>query len=191
MGGSCHPPPLPSGTNTICISPCDVVRKCCLSSLNFFMPILGIASWTSSLSTSRSSHVRSVRQGRQITRPAATAPLRRGLLLCSSCGNGVHQSLTRCSMASVGSRNAKGRRRGMTIKFYDGQRYELVRTEPYTRLDGGHTTLAVWRPACPTCGEMFETRTPVRARRFSCRRCPRHKRPGVRVNRPRGAEACK
>ena len=69
-------------------------------------------------------------------------------------------------MASVGSRNAKGRRRGMTIKFYDGQRYELVRTEPYTRLDGGRTTLAAWRSACPTCGEMFETRTTVRAGRF-------------------------
>src|ERR1700722_20202349 len=87
MGGSCPPPPLPSGTNTICISPCDVVRKCCLSSLNFFMPIVGIASWTSSLSTSRSSHVRSVRQGRQITRPAATAPLRRGL--CSPVSDEV------------------------------------------------------------------------------------------------------
>jgi hypothetical protein len=78
-----------------------------------------------------------------------------------------------------------------TSKIYRGQRYELLGTEPYTRLDGGHTTLAVWQSACPTCGEMFEARTAVRAGRFSCRRCPRHKRPGVRVNRPRGAEACK
>jgi hypothetical protein len=46
-------------------------------------------------------------------------------------------------MASAGSRNAKGRRRGMTIKFYDGQRYELVRTvrawtvaTPRLRYDG-------------------------------------------------------
>jgi hypothetical protein len=69
----------------------------------------------------------------------------------------------------------------MTTRFHDGQRYELVRTEAYTRRDGGHTILAIWRSACPTCGEMFETRTPVRARRFSCRRCPRHRRPGVRV----------
>ncbi len=74
-----------------------------------------------------------------------------------------------------------------TIKLYRGQRYELVRTEPYTRVDGGHTTLAVWCSACPKCGETFETRTPVRARKFG-NVCPRHKRPGVRVNRPGQAE---
>ncbi len=69
------------------------------------------------------------------------------------------------------------------IKLYRGQRYELVRTEPYTRVDGGHTNLAIWRSACPRCGETFETRTSVRARKFGNRRCPKHKRPGVRVNR--------
>jgi hypothetical protein len=64
-----------------------------------------------------------------------------------------------------------------TSKIYRGQRYELVRTEPYTRLDGGHTTLAIWRSAYPTCGEMFETRRRVRARRFGPnRRGQKHKR---------------
>jgi hypothetical protein len=64
-----------------------------------------------------------------------------------------------------------------TTKIYRGQRYELVGTEPYTRLDGGRTTLAIWRSACPTCCEMFETRRPVRARRFGPnRRGQKHKR---------------
>jgi hypothetical protein len=33
-------------------------------------------------------------------------------------------------MASAGSRNAKGRRRGMTTRVHDGQRHELIRTKP-------------------------------------------------------------
>jgi hypothetical protein len=79
-----------------------------------------------------------------------------------------------------------------TTKFYDGQRYELVRAEAYTRRDGGETTLSVWLSECPVCGEPFEVRTLARARKFEpSRRCEKHKRPGVRVNRPRGAEARK
>jgi hypothetical protein len=71
-------------------------------------------------------------------------------------------------------------------KFYDGQCYESVRTEPYTRLNGRETTLLVWRSHCPTCGDAFEVRTPLRARKFEPnRRCPEHKRPGVKVNRRR------
>jgi rRNA maturation protein Nop10 len=77
----------------------------------------------------------------------------------------------------------------MNTKFYDGQRYELIRTEPYTRVDGSETTLSVWRSVCPVCGEAFEVRTPARARRFEPnRRREKHRRPGVRVNRPREAE---
>jgi hypothetical protein len=72
----------------------------------------------------------------------------------------------------------------MTTSFYDGQRYELVRTEPYTRTDGGKATLSVWRSICPVCGEPFETRRPSRARKFAPnRRCEELKRSGVRVNR--------
>jgi hypothetical protein len=72
----------------------------------------------------------------------------------------------------------------MTLRFHDGQRYELVRTEPYTRLDGSETALSVWQSPCPVCGEAFEVRTPLRARRFEPnRRCLKHRRPGVRVNR--------
>ena len=69
-------------------------------------------------------------------------------------------------------------------KFYDGQRYELVGTEPYTRTDGGETELSVWQSECPVCGEVFEVRTLGRAQKFEPnRRCGKHKRPGVRVNR--------
>jgi hypothetical protein len=66
---------------------------------------------------------------------------------------------------------------------------QLVRTEPYKRVDGGHTTLAIWRSVCPTCGEAFETRTPVRARGFgSNRRRTKHKRPaGALVDGHQGA----
>jgi hypothetical protein len=52
----------------------------------------------------------------------------------------------------------------MTARFYDGQRYELVRTEAYTRKNG---TASVRRTTCPTCGEAFEVRTASRAREFS------------------------
>ena len=58
----------------------------------------------------------------------------------------------------------------MTTRVHDGQRYELVRTEPYTRTDGSDTTLAVWRSECPVCGEPFEARTPKRARNFEPKR---------------------
>jgi rRNA maturation protein Nop10 len=77
----------------------------------------------------------------------------------------------------------------MTNGLYDGQHYELVRTEAYTRRDGSETTLSVWQSECPVCGEAFEVRTPARARKFEPnRRCGKHRRPGVRVNRPGEAE---
>jgi hypothetical protein len=42
----------------------------------------------------------------------------------------------------------------------------------------------VWRSRCPTCAEPFEIRTPTAASKFSSnRRCPQHRRPGVRVRR--------
>jgi hypothetical protein len=69
-----------------------------------------------------------------------------------------------------------------TIKTYKDQHYKLVGHEPYTRLDGGKTMLKVWSSACPTCGELFVTRTPMRASNFQPRRrCDLHKQPRVRV----------
>ena len=77
----------------------------------------------------------------------------------------------------------------MTTRFHDGQRYELIGTEPYTRRDGSETTLSLWQSECPVCGKAFEVRTPARARKFEpSRRCEKHKRPGVRVNR---RQSCK
>jgi hypothetical protein len=72
----------------------------------------------------------------------------------------------------------------MTTKFYDGQRYELVRTQRHTRVDGSETTLSVWQSERAVCGKAFEVRGPARARRFApSRRCEEHKRSGERVNR--------
>jgi hypothetical protein len=72
-------------------------------------------------------------------------------------------------------------------RIFDGQRYDWVRSDAYTRLDGTETSLLVWRSACPVCGEPFEIRTPASTSRFQPnRRCTQHKRPGIRVN-PRGA----
>jgi hypothetical protein len=68
-------------------------------------------------------------------------------------------------------------------RIFDGQRYHLVRSEPYTRLDGGKTTLFVWESNCPLCGALFEVRTPAKASKFQPnRRCSKHKRAGHRVN---------
>jgi hypothetical protein len=72
-------------------------------------------------------------------------------------------------------------------RIFDGQSYHLVKSEPYTRLDGGKTTLSVWQSNCPVCGAPFEVRTPANASKFQPnRRCSKHKRPGIRVN-PRGS----
>ena len=68
-------------------------------------------------------------------------------------------------------------------RIYDGQSYHLAGSEPYTRLDGGKTTLSVWHSNCPVCGAPFEVRTPAGSSKFQPnRRCQRHKRPGHRVN---------
>jgi hypothetical protein len=68
-------------------------------------------------------------------------------------------------------------------RIFDGQSYHLVKSEPYTRLDGGKTTLSVWQSNCPVCSALFEIRTPAKASKFQPnRRCTKHKRPGSRVN---------
>jgi hypothetical protein len=68
-------------------------------------------------------------------------------------------------------------------RFFDGQQYNFVGSEPHTGRDGGETTLLVWESACPVCGALFEVRTPAKARKFQPnRRCGKDKQPGVRVN---------
>jgi hypothetical protein len=71
------------------------------------------------------------------------------------------------------------------LKTYRGQNYELTGTRPYIRRDGTETHLAVWRSHCADCGEPFELQTPGKSSRFEPnRRCPKHKRPGCRVDTP-------
>jgi len=65
----------------------------------------------------------------------------------------------------------------------DGQRYEMVRTEPYRRKDGRMTTLIVWQSWCAETGHPFELTTPLR-RKWINRRCREHRAPGRAVRRP-------
>jgi hypothetical protein len=70
-----------------------------------------------------------------------------------------------------------------TTKIFKDQHYELVGSEPYTRVrDGSKTELAVWRSACVTCGQPFMVRTPIRCRGFRpTRRCELHRQRRVKV----------
>lgn len=57
-----------------------------------------------------------------------------------------------------------------------GQRYSVLGTKPYTRLDGRVITLTLLRSDCLKCGEPYETSAgPVymeNERRYLTRRCP-------------------
>lgn len=63
-----------------------------------------------------------------------------------------------------------------TVLLYDGgQRYEVVKAEPYERKrDGAHTSLVTWRTHCPVCGAAFELTGGV-SRFPTTRRCPVHR----------------
>ena len=72
----------------------------------------------------------------------------------------------------------------MKAVVYDHQRYECVGTEPYTRLNGTPTTLEIWQSHCVTCGQQFRFKRASRAKQFyPNRRCPAHRRRGVRLSR--------
>ena len=64
-----------------------------------------------------------------------------------------------------------------TVLMIDGQRYEVVRTEPYRRKDGRMTTLIVWQSWCPETGHPFELKTGLRTKSIN-RRCREHRAPG-------------
>lgn len=56
---------------------------------------------------------------------------------------------------------------------YRGQRYQLLCVKPWTRRDGGTSSIAIWRSTCPQCGEVFECATQAVVARFKpARRCP-------------------
>src|SRR5215475_13284366 len=74
----------------------------------------------------------------------------------------------------------------MKVKIHAGQqvrtRLRLIRTDPYKCQDGREIVLQVWRSTCADCGEFFELKAPLRARRFEPnKRCDKHKRPGVKA----------
>lgn len=67
----------------------------------------------------------------------------------------------------------------------DGQEYELVKFEDYTRVDGVATNLLVWHSHCPDCGSQFEIKTGLATRAVN-RRCSNCKRTGKPVKGRRG-----
>jgi hypothetical protein len=72
----------------------------------------------------------------------------------------------------------------MTTRFHNGRRYELIRTEAYTRRDGSKTNFRYAQSECPLCGEAFEVHTPGRARKFEPKPSLRETHPSWREREP-------
>ena len=68
-----------------------------------------------------------------------------------------------------------------TIATVDGQRFELVRTDPYVRRDGSVVDLLVWRSWCAECGDEYFVRTSSTAQGGVVRRCGQHRRQGKKL----------
>jgi hypothetical protein len=68
-----------------------------------------------------------------------------------------------------------------TVLMVEGQRYEVVRTEPHRRKNGRMTTLIVWQTWCAETGHPFQLTTPLTAKSIN-RRCPEHRSPGRAVS---------
>lgn len=65
---------------------------------------------------------------------------------------------------------------GHRTATYRGQEYEFVRGEPYTRRDGGASSITIWRSRCLTCGCPFECTTSSDPAYFKpARNCPDHR----------------
>lgn len=64
-----------------------------------------------------------------------------------------------------------------------GQLYRVVGFKPYTKRDGTQIELVRFVSHCADCGQTFEFGLPQGANDFTpCRRCDKHKKPGVRVS---------
>lgn len=61
-----------------------------------------------------------------------------------------------------------------------GQRYRLIRREPYMRRDGEWSAVLTWEAYCCECGNPFETKSGLRAKELH-RRCRKHREAGLRV----------
>lgn len=72
-----------------------------------------------------------------------------------------------------------------TVVDLDGQGYELVGLEPYTRTDGSKTQLMVWSAPCATCGDPFTVKSGMTFKAPN-RRCDGCKRTGKPVKGRRG-----
>lgn len=68
---------------------------------------------------------------------------------------------------------------GSAVVLPDGRRIELVRAEPYTRVDGSPSVVLHWRAACAVCGGPFEAtsgRNPLASSALmNSKRCPAHR----------------
>jgi hypothetical protein len=67
-----------------------------------------------------------------------------------------------------------------TVVMLQGQRYELVNTELYWRIDGQPTVLLHWQSHFPDCAAAFVVVTGLR-QRYLNRRCPKYHRKGAPV----------
>ena len=67
-----------------------------------------------------------------------------------------------------------------TVVMLKGQRYELVRLEPYTRKDGAESTLLIWSTRCPVCDDPFEVKSGLKGE--PNRRCIEHHAKGHAVS---------
>lgn len=62
----------------------------------------------------------------------------------------------------------------------NGQRFDLMAVEDYTRLDGTPTNLLVWNSDCAECGAPFITKSGSKSLP-GVRRCKPHAQPGRKV----------
>lgn len=65
-----------------------------------------------------------------------------------------------------------------TQVLLDSQAYVLASTEPYTRKDGGASTLLTWHVHCADCDCPFQIKTGLVTKSFA-RRCPLHRQPAL------------
>jgi hypothetical protein len=69
-----------------------------------------------------------------------------------------------------------------TVLMVQGQRYVLVATAPYRRLDGRPSLMLHWEHHGAECGSPFSTQTGLESKWLN-RRCAKHHRAGVPVSR--------
>lgn len=70
----------------------------------------------------------------------------------------------------------------MIERIHHGQRYTAVDGFDRARKDGTTARIIWWLSDCAECGAPFRFTTPEKSEKFApVRRCPEHRKPGVRV----------